>query len=138
MAFVLKATGDQSAVGKTYELCGPSEFAFGELLDYMAMIARRPSRHYWVPEFAYRFAASMLERVPIYTPVCTVDQVIRRSLDETRTVGLPGFEDLGMQPRLFEQLAIMFLRSFRPPALYSSLPEDTEQHTQRHRSLARS
>eukprot|EP00040_Diaphanoeca_grandis_P010015 m.51308 g.51308 ORF g.51308 m.51308 type:complete len:366 (+) comp21428_c0_seq2:100-1197(+) len=112
---ITEAVFDPAAVGTTYEFVGPKTYTMEEILDYVGKTTRKPIWHQGLPEEAspiLKFAFNLgglarMETAP------NVEEFYRYSLDDVRTRGLPGLEDLGVTPTPLETIAINVLRKFR-------------------------
>lgn len=70
-----------------------------------------------IPRFAFASLAKLGEKIA-WWPMFNADEVTRRFIDEVPRGGMKGFADLGIEPDVMEDVAIMFLRRFRSHLRY--------------------
>lgn len=110
---------DQLSMGETFELYGPKAYTVRELLQVVEDITYqkiiKPDIN--VPRFVFSTLARIGEKVA-WWPMFNPDEVTRRFINEVPKGGMKGFADLGIQPDVLEDVAILFLRRFRSHLRY--------------------
>jgi uncharacterized protein YbjT (DUF2867 family) len=109
---VVAAIGRADAAGALYELGGPRELTFREILSYILDVTRRRRRLINVPPALARLQAAVLERLP--GKLLTRDQLRLLARDNVVTPGLPGLPELGITPTPVELVVPTYLRQYRP------------------------
>jgi NADH dehydrogenase len=97
---VVSALSNDAAIGKTYDLCGPSAFTWNELYDKLAAALglRRPKLH--LPLGVARVMAAVMEPV-LPQPPFTRDQLLMIGEDNIGDPR-PSERDLSVIPEVFE------------------------------------
>ncbi|GAA5861663.1 hypothetical protein JCM8547_000698 [Rhodosporidiobolus lusitaniae] len=106
-----------STLGETYALPGPRTYTFEQLLYMVESLTLKKLRG---PNFP-RPLLSALSRVwdKVWWPTLSPDEVTRRFIDDLPVApGVKGFADLGIEPDLLDDLAIVYLRRYRGSAYY--------------------
>lgn len=109
---VVNAIREDDSIGQTFELVGPEEYYLFDVLDYTYRLMRRELPHYTMPRSIYNLIAWALEQ-SIWSPRLTRDMLFREFLSDQITAGLPGLEDLGVEPSSLDTIAISVLRRHR-------------------------
>lgn len=108
-AIVAALTRDE-AVGKTYELGGPTVYTFKDLLAFMLKVTGRRRLLANLPFGLAQLQGRILERLP--APLLTADQVELLRRDNVVTPGAPGLADLGVRPEPIEVVVPRYLRAY--------------------------
>lgn len=109
---VLAALTREDAVGQTYELGGPRQASFRELMEYMLEVTRRRRRVVELPEGLARLQARLGELL-LGQPL-TRDQLLLLKRDNVVSGSLPGLAELGVSPHSLEAILPRYLTRFRP------------------------
>ena len=101
-----------AAAGATYELGGPTQYSFKEIMELL--LAETGRRRFLVPvPFAVgALQAWFLEMWP--KPILTRDQVKLLKRDNVVSGDAPGFKELGIEPVAAEAVLPTYLHRFRP------------------------
>lgn len=105
---------DPATAGTTYELGGPQDYSFKQLMDLMLREIGRSRILVPVPFPLAKFWAWFLEKMP--SPLLTRDQVTSLKTDNVVSGNYPGFRELGITPIAAEAILPTYLHRFRPPA----------------------
>lgn len=108
---IVQALKERKAAGKTYSLCGPTAYTFKEVMELMMGVTGR--KKILLP-WCYTVAsmiAFFTEKLP--NPILTRDQVNMLKVDNVMPEGVPGLEDLGIQPQAAEAILPTYLYRFR-------------------------
>lgn len=111
---IVTILGDATTGGKIYELGGPSQYSFKEIMELLLAEIGRKKFLAPVPFGLARFEAWFLEKLPV--PLLTRDQVDMLRQDNVCGGQLPGFEALGIKPVAAEAILPSYLHRFRPPS----------------------
>ncbi len=111
---IVTILGDRSCCGKIFELGGPSQYSFKEIMELLLAQTRRKRFLAPVPFGLAHFEAWFLEKMPV--PLLTRDQVNMLRQDNVCGGQLPGFETLGIKPVAAEAILPTYLHRFRPPS----------------------
>ena len=109
-AAILAARGP-AAAGKTYELGGPAQKTFRELVALTLASIGRPRRILDLPVPLARLQAAVLERLP--GKLLTSDQIDMLARDNIVSPGAPGLEALGVTPTGLELVLPLYLARYR-------------------------
>ncbi|XP_061679184.1 NADH dehydrogenase [ubiquinone] 1 alpha subcomplex subunit 9, mitochondrial [Syngnathoides biaculeatus] len=109
---IVNAIKDPEANGKTYALVGPNRYLLHDLVEYIYAVAHRPFVPYPLPRPLFFLAAKFFALNP-FEPWTTPDKIERFHTTDMKYPGLPGLEDLGINPSTVEQRAIEILRRHR-------------------------
>ncbi len=116
-AAVAATLGDSDSAGRTYELGGPQVYSFRELMELMMSVTGQKRLLIPVPFAIARFEAWFMQMpsaiAPFWPPLLTVDQVNLLETDNVVARGMPGFADLGVEPRSIESILPSYLGRFR-------------------------
>ncbi|GAA6062050.1 hypothetical protein JCM10212_005035 [Sporobolomyces blumeae] len=110
----------KSTVGETFALPGPRTYTFEQLLHMTEALTLKKLRG---PNFPKPVLAA-LARVwdLVWWPTLSPDEVTRRYIDDLAVQpGHKGFADLGIEPDVLEDVAIVYLRRYRGSS-YADLP----------------
>ena len=112
---------DAEAIGQTYVLPGPKSYTLRELLQLTEDMTYRnlisPDSN--VPKWLFSMTAGLGEKIA-WWPMFNKDEVVRRFIDENPEVpeGCKSWADLGIEPDVLEDRAILYLRRFRSHLSY--------------------
>lgn len=117
------------AMGRTYALAGPKVYSNAELYDFVFKTIRRPNTAVALPQAVQEMIGAAIEGLP--KPLLTRDMVRTMSADLSAPADLPGLRELGIDPTPMEEIAVSFLKRFRPPGSQtveelSKLPYNTQ------------
>lgn len=100
--------------GKTFQLAGPAEYTFKEIVEFVGDITTVKKPLVNVPVQAATLAGTFTEQM--ISPVLTADHVAQMLEDvvEKKDTDMLTFKDLNMQPQSMDKLAFDFLHRFRP------------------------
>ncbi len=115
---IVKAIGDPGCAGKTYELGGPTVYAFKEILELILAEIRCRRLLLPVPFFAAEIIATFLELMP--EPPLTRDQLKLFRRDNIVTSGALTLKDLAITPTSMEVIAPTYLARYRGPKARSA------------------
>lgn len=105
---------DGSIKGTTFELGGPTQYSFKEIMELLLAQIGRKKFLAPVPFALARFEAWFLEKWPV--PILTRDQVDMLRRDNVCSGEFPGFEALAIKPVAAEAILPGYLHRFRPPS----------------------
>lgn len=100
--------------GKTYELGGPRQYSFKELMEVLLLEIGRKRLLAPVPFKIAHLEAALLELLPV--PPLTRDQVRLLRHDNVVSEGALTLADLGIEPTALEVIIPTYLGRFRPGA----------------------
>lgn len=120
-ALAIIGSADADSIGQTYVLPGPKTYSIRELLQLTENLTYRNliSPDVNVPKFVFSMLAGLGEKF-VWWPMFNKDEVIRRFIDENPNVpaGAKSWADLGIEPDVLEDVAILYLRRFRSHLSY--------------------
>lgn len=96
-AAIARILAEPSAAGRTYELAGPIVYTLHELADMVLRLVERRRLLLPVPFGLAELQARLFELLP--NPPLTTGQVDLLKVDNLASGALPGFRDLGVEPR---------------------------------------
>ena len=112
---------DAESIGQTYVLPGPKTYTVRELLQLVENLTYRNvlSPEINVPKWLFSMIAGIGEKA-VWWPMFNRDEVKRRFIDECREIpaGCKSWADLGIEPDVLEDVAIVYLRRFRSHLSY--------------------
>lgn len=111
---------DPATAGQTYELGGPGEFSFRELLDMM--LAETGQRRFLAPiPFPVARLLGKVGEVSAFLmpPPVTADQVELLKVDNVVSGQYPGLSDLGITPTTLESVLPTYLYRYRKGGQYA-------------------
>ncbi|MDE2135411.1 MAG: complex I NDUFA9 subunit family protein [Alphaproteobacteria bacterium] len=115
-AAILRCIDDKAAVGKTYELGGPTVYSFKEMLQFILRETGRKRLLVPWPFFLASINAFFLQMPSLLLPIApllTVDQVRLLKSDNVVRDGALTFADLGIAPDAMEAVVPGYLWRFR-------------------------
>ncbi|GAA6029489.1 hypothetical protein JCM8097_003705 [Rhodosporidiobolus ruineniae] len=109
-----------STIGELYALPGPRTYTFEQLIHLAEALTLKKLRG---PNFPKPLLAALARAWDlVWWPTVSPDEVTRRYIDDLPVApGVKGFADLGIEPDLLDDLAIIYLRRYRG-ASYADLP----------------
>lgn len=110
---VLAALSRDDAAGRTFELGGPTVYTFKELMAYILKVTGRRRLLLTLSFDLARLQARFLQYLP--EPPLTADQIELLKHDNVVTPGVPGLEELGVQPTPVEVVVPQYLRTYARP-----------------------
>ena len=119
---VSAALRDEAAVGKTYELGGPTVYSFKQLLQFIAKTTERNPIYLPVPFWMLNLGAALtgwLPGAPItydQSKLLRIDNVVKGGSD-AKSVGT--LADLGVEPTAVEAIVPNYLWPYRPTDQYA-------------------
>ena len=117
---IVNILGDGAQSGKVFELGGPRQYSFKEVMELLlAETGRKRILAPW-PFAIARFLAWFLEFWP--KPLLTRDQLRLLERDNVVSGNAPGLRDLNIEPVAAEAVLPTYLHRFRPPAFQSYNP----------------
>ncbi|WFC99188.1 Protein-lysine N-methyltransferase efm5 [Malassezia yamatoensis] len=112
---------DADAIGQTYVLPGPKLYTVRELLQLVESLTYRNvlTPEINVPKWLFSMITGLGEKVA-WWPMFNKDEVQRRFIDEHLEIpaGCKSWADLGIEPDVLEDVAILYLRRFRSHLSY--------------------
>lgn len=103
-----------TSTGQTFSLAGPRTYTVGSMLRLVESLTFNKTLRVGVniPKFALMTAAKIGDLA--WWPMISPDEVERRYLDDLPDApGTLGFADLGIEPDILEERAIVYLRRYR-------------------------
>jgi NADH dehydrogenase len=128
-AAVAKACTGEAEAGATYELGGPRDASFRELLELMLSVIRRKRPIVAVPIPVAKIQGivlGQLARIGIAPPI-TLDQVKMLERNNVVSQGAKSLADLGIAPTSMEAILPAYLARFRPSGQYDRMADAGEQ-----------
>ncbi|PUB16993.1 complex I NDUFA9 subunit family protein [Yoonia sediminilitoris] len=129
------AAAEMAVLGKAapgiYELGGPEQHSFRELMQLMLDIIRRRRLIINIPFWAARLMASAFGLLRAATlglvkgPI-TKDQVINLAIDNVVAADAQGFDALGIKPTPMESILPDYLWRFRPSGQFDAIKESAK------------
>ncbi len=111
---IMNILADPSTEGLSYELGGPRQYSFKEIMELLLAETGRKRFLGPVPFPIAAIEAWFLEFWP--KPILTRDQVKLLTRDNVVSGSRPGFGELGIEPMPAEAIVPAYLSRFRPPA----------------------
>ncbi|SCV69022.1 BQ2448_2042 [Microbotryum intermedium] len=109
-----------STASSTFALAGPQTYTFEQLLHLVEALTLQKLSGPNFPKPLLALAARLWDLV--WWPTLSPDEVKRRFIDDVQVAqGLKGFKDLGIEPDVLEDVAIVYLRRYRSSS-YFDLP----------------
>ena len=101
-----------STASSTFALAGPKTYTFETLLALVEALTLKKLQGPNFPKPVLALAARLWDLV--WWPTLSPDEVTRRFIDDFAVEGgLKGFADLGIEPDVLEDVAIVYLRRYR-------------------------
>ncbi|SCZ96596.1 BZ3500_MvSof-1268-A1-R1_Chr4-4g07462 [Microbotryum saponariae] len=109
-----------STASSTFAFSGPQTYTFEQLLHFVEALTLQKLSGPNFPKPILALAARLWDLV--WWPTLSPDEVTRRFIDDVQIEqGLKGFKDLGIEPDVLEDVAIVYLRRYRSSS-YFDLP----------------
>ncbi|KDE07008.1 NADH dehydrogenase (ubiquinone) 1 alpha subcomplex 9 [Microbotryum lychnidis-dioicae p1A1 Lamole] len=109
-----------STASSTFAFTGPQTYTFEQLLHLVEALTLQKLSGPNFPKPILALAARLWDLV--WWPTLSPDEVTRRFIDDVQIEeGLKGFKDLGIEPDVLEDVAIVYLRRYRSSS-YFDLP----------------
>ncbi|SGZ22161.1 BQ5605_C022g09438 [Microbotryum silenes-dioicae] len=109
-----------STASSTFAFTGPQTYTFERLLHLVEALTLQKLSGPNFPKPILALAARLWDLV--WWPTLSPDEVTRRFIDDVQIEeGLKGFKDLGIEPDVLEDVAIVYLRRYRSSS-YFDLP----------------
>lgn len=116
---------DDSTVGKTYELSGPEEFSYLEILEKVRQSTFLEMPHFNLPKPVYKLLAQATQFL-FWRTTCP-DEVERMYIDQFVDENALTFADLGIIPQKLDDHIVRLLRHFRSSVHLHETIEETEK-----------
>jgi uncharacterized protein YbjT (DUF2867 family) len=110
---IVKAIEEPRLAGKVYELGGPRRYSLKEILELVMEETGRRRMLVPLPFQVGMLQAFFLEKVPLFAPLLTRDQVKLLRSDNVVRGGKPGLSDLGITPTAAEAIVPSYLARYR-------------------------
>ncbi|PWN52501.1 putative NADH2 dehydrogenase 40K chain [Violaceomyces palustris] len=106
---------ENTSIGATFSLAGPREYTVAQLLALVESLTftsvAKPGFN--TPKWALMAATRIADLA--WWPMISPDEVTRRLIDDLPDApGTKSWADLGIEPDLLEEVAIVYLRRYRP------------------------
>ncbi len=102
---------NEETAGETFELGGPRQMTFEEVLRYICQETGRKRAFFPLPFALAKIDAFFLQLLP--RPLLTMDQVETLKFDNVLTGAEPGLEQLGLTPTPIEAVVPAYLARYR-------------------------
>jgi NADH dehydrogenase len=110
-AAIARMLADPATAGQTYELAGPSVYSLRDLFNIALGCLDRRRLLVPIPLTAAALLARALELLP--SPPLTVSQVDLLQSDNVASGSLPGFRELGIEPKTVEEIVPTYIGGAR-------------------------
>jgi NADH dehydrogenase len=110
---IVKSLTDANAVGRSFELGGPTVYSFEELMRLVLSETGREAALVKLPFFAADVIGTFAPLFPLGAPLLTRDQAKLLRLDNVVHDGAAGFNALGIVPIAAEAILPSYLARFR-------------------------
>jgi NADH dehydrogenase (ubiquinone) 1 alpha subcomplex subunit 9 len=126
VASALETIGfDDSTAGKTYELFGPNEYTYKEILDKVQSSTFLELPHVNLPKSVYTLLSRLTQF--IYWRTTSPDEVERMYIDQFVDENALTFSDLGITPQKLDDHIVRLLRHFRSSVHLHETVEESEK-----------
>jgi NADH dehydrogenase (ubiquinone) 1 alpha subcomplex subunit 9 len=100
--------------GATVQLCGPAEYTYKEVVEFVSDVTTVKKPLVDVPESAALLAGRFIQET--VTPILTEDHIAQLKEDVVAVEGssMLTIQDLGIEPQSMDKVAFDFLHRFRP------------------------
>jgi NADH dehydrogenase len=111
---IARILNEPAAAGGTYELAGPIVYTLRDLAEMVLRLVERRRMLLPVPFGLAEFQARLFELLP--SPPLTTGQVDLLKVDNVASGALPGFRDLGLEPRSVAEIVPTYIGPSRAPS----------------------
>jgi uncharacterized protein YbjT (DUF2867 family) len=111
---IVRMLADRGTAGQTYELAGPGVYTLRELVSFALRLIDKRRLLVPVPFAVAEIQARLFEFLP--SPPLTTSQVDLLRVDSLASANLPGFRELGIQPKAVEDIVPTYIGRLRTPA----------------------
>jgi NADH dehydrogenase len=108
---IVRILADRRTAGQTYELAGPGVYTLRELVGFALRLMDKRRLLVPLPLAAAGIQARLFELLP--SPPLTTSQVDLLRVDNLASGALPGFRDLGIQPKPVEDIVPTYIGTRR-------------------------
>ncbi|MBW0502046.1 hypothetical protein O181_041761 [Austropuccinia psidii MF-1] len=111
-----------STIGKTFELFGPRTYTHEELFKVLEALTLKPlTPSFGLPLSIFKLINKLIDKL-VWWPTLSEDEIVRRCIDDKQVIseGAFGFDHFGIEPDAIENIAISYLRYYRPAALFDT------------------
>ena len=105
---------DPGTAGQTYELAGPDVYTVRELVRFTLRLIGNGGCSCRCPSRWPKFWRGLFELLP--SPPLTTSQVDLLKADNLASGALPGFHELGIQPKAVEEVVPTYIGRMTPAA----------------------
>jgi len=111
---ILGCVQDANTAGRTFEFTGPTEYTLEELYRQLFESINVDARFVWTPSQIFKIHATIFENAPISgrSGALVKDDAILAIVDELRSDGTLGFDELNMTPTKLESILGKVTRRF--------------------------
>ncbi|MGH8703634.1 MAG: complex I NDUFA9 subunit family protein [Burkholderiales bacterium] len=110
---IVRMLADRATAGRTYEFAGPGVYTLRELVSFVQRLIGRPPLVVPVPFAVAEVLAQLFELLP--SPPLTTSQVDLLKADNLPSGVLPGFRELGIEPKAVEEIVPTYVGRVRAP-----------------------
>jgi uncharacterized protein YbjT (DUF2867 family) len=111
---IARILNEPGAAGGTYELAGPIVYTLRDLAEMVLRLVERRRMLLPVPFGLAELQARLFEFLP--SPPLTTGQVDLLKVDNVASGALPGFRDLGLEPRSVAEIVPTYIGPSRAPS----------------------
>ncbi len=108
---IVNCLDNPATAGKTFELGGPTVYTFRQLMQIVVRETQRRCLLLPLPYAVASLQAAFLQFLP--TPLLTPDQVRLMKIDSVVGGGMPGLDDLDINPTAVEVIVPTYLAQYR-------------------------
>lgn len=116
---------DDSTAGKTYELSGPHQYSYLEILEKVRKATLLELPHVNLPKAMYKILANVTQY--LYWRTTSPDEVERMFIDQFVDEKALTFQDVGITPQKLEDHIVRLLRHLRSSVHLHETVEETEK-----------
>ena len=123
-AAVARCITDPSTAGQTFEIGGPRQYTYRELMEFMLATVQRKRVLLPLPWGIAGLIGTIGNlQAAVMPPVLTRDQVEQLKVDNVCTGGVPGLAELGVTPTAMEAIVPTYLYRYRPGGQFAEPTE---------------
>ena len=115
---VMACLKDDTHAGKVFELAGPTQYSFREIMELVLDQCAVHRGLVPMPSFALMPIAWVLDLLPLPMPI-SVNQLKMLKVDNVASGDLPGFVDLGIAPTAAELILPSYMVAYRQGGQYN-------------------